>query len=166
MNSLKFTLQPSEPPAAAGNEPGIARRCTPRATALPNLPGTNGALVFPGYSETTPGAAIPFGGPQNVYQVYRRSVMDEGPSPVQVRWRLHPDPRQPRVRRVSKTPWSRWPRAAASRMRPRHLVSGQLFQFQGAVFPQGQFPCSRDANGALCCDFRLLAESAGRPACL
>ena len=26
------------------------------------------ALVFPGYSETTPGNAIPFGGPQNVYQ--------------------------------------------------------------------------------------------------
>ena len=38
------------------------------ATALPALPGTNGSLVFPGYAETTPGAAIPFGGPQNLYQ--------------------------------------------------------------------------------------------------
>ena len=28
------------------------------------------SLVFPGYSETTPGNAIPFGGPQNVYQIY------------------------------------------------------------------------------------------------
>jgi hypothetical protein len=28
------------------------------------------------------------------------------------------------------------------------LVSGQLYQFQGAVYPQGQFPCTRDSSGA------------------
>ena len=40
------------------------------STGVPALPGTSGSLIFPGYNAYTPGNAVPFGGPQNLYQIY------------------------------------------------------------------------------------------------
>ena len=72
--------------------------------------------------------------------------MDEGLPSVQVWWRLHPDPRQPyiwSVRNAVESLSSGGNIAAAA----ANLVAGQLYQFQGAVYPQGQYPCSRDSSG-------------------
>ena len=116
------------------------------ATALPALPGTNGSLVFPGYSETTPGNAIPFGGPQNLYQFYEDLNWTKGKH----QFKFGGDYIQTRDNRVfgafenaveSLSSGGSISEAAAN------LVAGQLFQFQGASFPQGKFPCSKDASG-------------------
>ncbi len=69
VSSSKVTYNRLNNAAAAGSNP-VGPTLYTSTAALPALPGTNGALVFPGYSETTPGTAIPFGGPQNLYQFY------------------------------------------------------------------------------------------------
>ena len=69
VNSLKFTYNRLNQLQPLGTNP-VGPTLYTSASGLPPLPGTTGALVFPGYSETTPGNAIPFGGPQNVYQIY------------------------------------------------------------------------------------------------
>ena len=69
VNSVKFTYNRLNLKQPLGANP-VSPTLYTSTTALPVLPGTNGPLVFPGYNETTPGAAIPFGGPQNVYQIY------------------------------------------------------------------------------------------------
>jgi Carboxypeptidase regulatory-like domain/TonB-dependent Receptor Plug Domain len=114
--------------------------------SLPNLPGTNGALVFPGYSETTPGNAIPFGGPQNVYQIYDdlswtkgRHTFKFGGGYVQTRDNRAFGAYENAVESLTTS--------AAVGDAALALQSGQLAVFQGAVYPQGQFPCSRGANG-------------------
>jgi hypothetical protein len=115
--------------------------------ATPSLPGTNGALVFPGYAETTPGAALPFGGPQNVYQIYDdlswtkgRHQFKFGGGYIQTRDNRTFGAYENAVE--SLTGSAAIPDAAVA------LATGQLFQFQGAVYPQGQFPCSRGSSGA------------------
>ena len=118
------------------------------ATALPALPGTNGSLVFPGYSETTPGAAIPLGGPQNLYQFYEDLNWTKGKH----QFKFGGDYIQTRDNRVfgayenaveSLSSGGSVSEAAAN------LVAGQLFQFQGASYPQGKFPCSKNAAGTI-----------------
>ena len=148
VNSFKFTYNRLNHLAAAGHEPGVARRCTPRATALPDLPGTNGALVFPGYSETTPGNAIPFGGPQNVYQIYDdlswtkgRHQFKFGGGYIQTRDNRAFGAYENAVESLASG-------GSISAAAAATWSTGQLFQFQGAVYPQGQFPCSRDASRA------------------
>jgi outer membrane receptor protein involved in Fe transport len=117
------------------------------ATALPDLPGTNGSLIFPGYAETTPGAAIPIGGPQNLYQLYEDLNWTKGKH----QFKFGGDYIQTRDNRLfgayenaveSLSSGGSVSDAAA------HLVAGQLFQFQGATYPQGKFPCSKNAAGA------------------
>lgn len=115
-------------------------------TAVPSLPGTNGQLVFPGYSETTPGIAIPIGGPQNLYQFYEDLNWTKGKH----QFKFGGEYIQTRDNRVfgafenaveSLSSGGSISEAAAN------LVAGQLFQFQGASFPQGKFPCFKDAAG-------------------
>jgi hypothetical protein len=115
------------------------------SSGLPTLPGVNGTLIFPGYSETTPGNAIPFGGPQNVYQIYDdlswtkgRHQFKFGGGYIQTRDNRAFGAYENAVEFLSSS--------ALSGAAPR-LVSGLLYQFQGAVYPQGQFPCSRNAAG-------------------
>jgi Carboxypeptidase regulatory-like domain/TonB dependent receptor len=116
------------------------------ATGLPNLPGTTGALVFPGYSETTPGNAIPFGGPQNVYQIYDdlswtkgRHQFKFGGGYVQTRDNRAFGAYENAVESLAS--------GGSISAAAANLAAGQLYQFQGAVYPQGQFPCTRDSSG-------------------
>jgi len=115
------------------------------SSGLPTLPGVNGTLVFPGYSETTPGNAIPFGGPQNVYQIYDdlswtkgRHQFKFGGGYIQTRDNRAFGAYENAVEYLSS---SSVKNAALA------LVAGLEHQFQGAVYPQGQFPCSRNAAG-------------------
>ena len=134
------------------------------ATALPALPGTTGDLVFPGYSETTPGNAIPFGGPQNLYQFYEDLNWTKG----RHQFKFGGDYIQTRDNRI----FGAYENAVESLASGGNisnaaclpvpidpddptgpticsggLVRGLLFQFQGASYPQGKFPCSKDASG-------------------
>ncbi len=116
------------------------------STGLPSLGDTNGALVFPGYSETTPGNAIPFGGPQNLYQFYEDLNWTKGKH----QFKFGGDYIQTRDNRAfgayenaveSLASGGSISDAAAS------LVSGTLFQFQGASYPQGKYPCVKNEQG-------------------
>ena len=145
VNSLKFTYNRLTNIEPLGSNP-VSPTLYTSSFALPPLPGTNGSLVFPGYSETTPGAAIPFGGPQNVYQIYDDLSWTKG----RHQFKFGGGYIQTRDNRVfgayenaveSLTGSANISDAAVA------LATGQLFQFQGAVYPQGQYPCFKNPQG-------------------
>src|SRR6516162_795423 len=155
VNTAKFTYNRLTNVQPLGTNP-VSPTLYTSAIALPNLPGTNGPLIFPGYAQTTPGNSIPFGGPQNVYQVYDDLSWTKGfhqfkfgGGYIQTRDNRKFGAYENAVESLS----SGGNIAAAA----ANLVAGQLYQFQGAVYPQGQYPCSRDSSGQyLVC--RLLLE--------
>ncbi len=144
VNSLKINYNRLTNIEPLGTNP-VSPTLYTSATGLPNLPGTTGALVFPGYSETTPGNAIPFGGPQNVYQIYDdlswtkgRHQFKFGGGYVQTRDNRAFGAYENAVESLAS--------GGSISAAAANLAAGQLYQFQGAVYPQGQFPCTRDAN--------------------
>ena len=145
VNTAKFTYNRLTNVQPLGANP-VSPTLYTSAIALPNLQGTNGPLIFPGYSQTTPGNSIPFGGPQNVYQVYDDLSWTKGHHQfkfgggyIQTRDNRTLGAYENAVESLS----SGGNIAAAA----ANLVAGQLYQFQGAVYPQGQYPCFRDSSG-------------------
>ena len=67
VNSFKVHLQPLEPFTAPGYQ-SCGSDALHRASG--SSPCRYNAGGFPGYTNLTPGNGIPFGGPQNLYQVY------------------------------------------------------------------------------------------------
>lgn len=105
--------------------------------------GFTNPMIFPGYSETTPGNGIPFGGPQNLYQVHDdvswvkgRHQIKFGGQYIQIRDNRVFGAYENPVEELGKTVTAGF----------TNLVAGQIYQFQGAVYPQGKFPCERDPN--------------------
>jgi hypothetical protein len=145
VNQVKFTYNRLNLLQPLGTNP-VSPTLYTSATGLPPLPGTIGALVFPGYSETTPGNAIPFGGPQNVYQIgddlawtKGRHQFKFGGGYVQTRDNRAFGAYENAVESLAS--------GGSISAAATALAAGQLYQFQGAVYPQGQFPCTRDASG-------------------
>ena len=96
------------------------------------------SLIFPGYNETTPGAAIPFGGPQNLYQVYddmtwthEKHQFKFGGQYVHIR--------DNRVFGAYLNAVEQLGTNLASGL--TNLANGTIFTFQDAIYPQGKFPC-------------------------
>jgi len=146
VNSLKFLFNRLNNLQPLGTNP-VSPTLYTSSLGVTNLPGTNGPLIFPGYSQTTPGNAIPFGGPQNVYQIYDDLSWTKG----RHQFKFGGGYIQTRDNRVfgayenavqSLASGTSIPAAAVA------LAAGTLYQFQGAVYPQGQFPCSRNAAGS------------------
>lgn len=111
------------------------------AGSLPSVFGV--PLVFPGYSETTPGNSIPFGGPQNLYQLYNDLSFTKGKHQfkagvqfIQIRDNRIFGAYENAVEILGTTLDTGL----------ANLISGNIYQFQGAIFPQGEFPCYRDPN--------------------
>ncbi len=111
-------------------------------TALPTVGPYS--LIFPGYSETTPGNSIPFGGPQNLYQVYEdiswtkgKHQLKFGAQFIQIRDNRTFGAYENAVEVLGTN--------VSSAM--ANLVSGNIYQFQGAVYPQGKYPCAYNAQG-------------------
>jgi outer membrane receptor protein involved in Fe transport len=104
-------------------------------TAFTQLQSTNVAL--PGYSEFTPGNAIPFGGPQNELQFIEdvnfnrgRQQFTFGGSFIYIQDNRAFGAFEEAVEQLGNN------RAGGL----NNLVLGQLASFQAAVFPQGKFP--------------------------
>src|SRR5271166_1172901 len=104
----------------------------------------NIALVFPGYSETTPGNAIPFGGLQNVYQLIDNVSWTKGKHQFKFGGSF--------IKEKDNRTFGAYynaveylgtdlPSALAN------LTSGNIYQFQSAVYPQGKFPCIKNEAG-------------------
>jgi hypothetical protein len=106
-------------------------------------------IRFPGYSATTPGNAIPFGGPQNFVQLYDDLNWTKGNHQfrfggqyIHIRDNRTFGAYQNAVEALSSSGQS------FSTALP-NFVNGQLRSFSVAVFPQGKFPCANDpATGA------------------
>jgi outer membrane receptor protein involved in Fe transport len=101
-------------------------------------------LQFPGYSQLTPGNGIPFGGPQNLYQFHDdlswtkgRHQMKFGGGYLQIR--------DNRIFGAYENPVELLGTNLSTGL--QNLVSGNIHQFQGAVYPQGKYPCPKDAAG-------------------
>jgi outer membrane receptor protein involved in Fe transport len=141
-NTFKVTFNrlngPVQPLATAPVGPTLYTASTvPSALGQP--------LIFPGYNEFTPGNAIPFGGPQNLYQFHDdlswtkgRHQFKFGGQFVQLR--------DNRVFGAYENPTEALGTNLATGI--ANLMSGNIYQFSGAVFPQGKFPCAKDATGA------------------
>jgi hypothetical protein len=145
VNSVKFTYNRLNQLQPLGTNP-VSPTLYTSATALPPLPNTTGALVFPGYSETTPGNAIPFGGPQNVYQFGDDLSWTRGRHQLKFGG-FYIQTRDNRAFGAYENAVESLASGGSISSAASNLALGQLYQFQGAVYPQGQFPCSRNAAG-------------------
>lgn len=113
------------------------------AGSIPSVFGTQ--LVFPGYSEQTPGNAIPFGGPQNLYQFHDDLSWIKGKHQFKFGGQFV-QLRDNRVFGAYENPVELLGTNLGSGL--TNLMNGTIFQFSGAVNPQGEFPCVKDATGA------------------
>ena len=139
-------LQPLNSPATSGcaNSTGICPTLYTSSFSVPVLSG-NYTMVYPGYSEFTPGNAIPFGGPQNLYQIYEDLNWTKGKH----QFKFGGDYIMTRDNRV----FGAYQNAVESLGGDGtiggsipNLLSGQIYQFQGAVDPQGKYPCVRNGT--------------------
>lgn len=105
-------------------------------------------INLPGYLPESPGNAIPFGGPQNLYQfsqdlswTFGKHQFRFGGAYIHTR-----DNRVFGAYQTAVEDLSSGDLATAY----DNFVSGQLYDFQAAIFPQDKFPCDRDlTTGAL-----------------
>jgi outer membrane receptor protein involved in Fe transport len=110
-----------------------------RNTTSTTLFGTGINVAMPGYLPFTPGNAIPFGGPQNLYQFYNDLSWTKGSHQLRFGGNyIHI--RDNRLFGAYET--------AVEQLGNNtvlggldNLVLGRLFAFQGAVDPKGAFPC-------------------------
>jgi hypothetical protein len=98
-------------------------------------------IALPGYLPFSPGNSIPFGGPQNLYQVSEDLTWTRGShnlqfggSFIQTRDNRVFGAYENAVEQIAK---SGTPEADALLA----LQAGNVYQFQGAIYPQGKFPC-------------------------
>ncbi|MFL6438700.1 MAG: TonB-dependent receptor domain-containing protein [Terriglobales bacterium] len=108
----------------------------------------NGTQVaFPGYTEYSPGNGIPFGGPQNLYEIDQDLSITRGSHT----WRFGGQvvhTRDNRVFGAYENPVQVAGEESSADSAVQALLQGLLFNksasFQGAIFPQGKFPCLND----------------------
>lgn len=108
------------------------------------LPTTAYQYVLPGYVETTTVNALPFGGPQNLYQIYEDLSWTKGKH----QFKFGGDYIQTRDNRV----FGAYDNAVQILGQDlfdglSNLVAGTTYEFTGAVYPQGQYPCSKNSGG-------------------
>ncbi len=114
------------------------------ATSTPSVGGF--PLIYPGYSETTPGNAIPFGGPQNLYQIYNDLSWTKGRHQLKFGGQFI-QLRDNRVFGAYQNAVEGLGTNLATSL--ANLQAGQIHQFQGAIYPQGKYPCPNDPTTGL-----------------
>lgn len=102
--------------------------------------------AFPGYNEYTPGNAIPFGGPQNLFQFYEDMNWNHGKHSFRFggQYIFTQDNRMFGAYEASVQALSTNNKSAAW----DNFLAGNVGQFQGAVYPQGKYPCNKNASGS------------------
>ncbi len=127
------------------NQPLATAPIGPTLYTSSSIPSINGiALVFPGYSETTPGNAIPFGGPQNVYQLIDNVSWTKGKHQFKFGGSFIKE-KDNRTFGAYENAVEYLGTSLASGL--ANLTKGQIYQYQGAVYPQGKYPCIKNEAG-------------------
>jgi outer membrane receptor protein involved in Fe transport len=100
-----------------------------------------GSILFPGYSPTTPGNSIPYGGPQNLYQFYQDLSWTKGKHQIRFGGNyIHT--RDNRTFGAYEGSTAYLNRTGDLGDAFDQLVAGNVERFQVAIDPQGKFPCA------------------------
>ncbi len=104
----------------------------------------NASILYPGYSPRTPGNSIPFGGPQNYYQLNQDFTKVVGVHNFRFGglYTLLNDNRTFGAYAEAVEALGTNNSTALS-----GLVGGTLHDFQAAIYPQGKFPCHFNGSG-------------------
>jgi outer membrane receptor protein involved in Fe transport len=97
-------------------------------------------ITFPGYLPWSPGSGIPFGGPQNLYQLYQDVNWVKG----RHQWRFggqYVHTRDNRTFGAYENPVEALQAAENLSAAMNFLYAGNISQFSSAVDPQGKYPC-------------------------
>lgn len=98
-------------------------------------------LMLPGYLPLTPGNGIPFGGPQNFLQAYQDFSWIKGKHAFRFGG-SYDYQRDNRTFGAYQTPVASFAATGGiSSASLNNFLNGNLGQFQGAIDPQGKFPC-------------------------
>jgi hypothetical protein len=131
-----------EPLSSTGVVPSYFLASANTATALGNYD-----VVMPGYGPTTPGSAIPFGGPQNFGQAYQDFSFVKGKH--EIRWggsfTYLRDNRTFGAYEESNNILGNTIGLGLD-----NLAAGQEYQFAGAIDPKGKYPCVDGVQTAAC----------------
>ena len=103
----------------------------------------SGDVLFPGYSPTTPGNSIPYGGPQNLYQFYQDLSWTHGKHQFRFGGQyIHT--RDNRTFGAYEGATGYLNKSGNLGDAFDQLVYGNIERFQVAVDPQGKYPCPID----------------------
>jgi hypothetical protein len=145
-NKVVFNrLNDFQPLGAAAVSPGLY--FNPTSTTF--FQGTS--VMLPGYLSLTPGNGIPFGGPQNFLQYYQdwshlmgRHTLRFGGS--------YDYQRDNRTFGAYETPVGSFSTAGGiADASLNRFLGGYWGQFQGAIYPQGHFPCAFSSVAGIGC---------------
>lgn len=159
-SKVSFSRQNNSQPL---NGPAVPTLYLNQANTTSTDPNTGNAIVFPGYLPTSPGNALPFGGPANVYQFQEnltwtkgRHTLTFGGEFLQLRDNRTFGAYEGAVELVAKT-GTNYATALNT------LQNGGLYSFEVAINPQGKLPCSYNLAGTLvatpACSLNLPASS-------
>jgi hypothetical protein len=116
--------------------------------AVPSVPGGSQPLVFPGYLNESPGNAIPFGGPQNLIQLYQdfsvtwnKHQIKFGGQVIQLRDNRTFGAYENAVEELGKNY-----NDAMGNLTTANGGAGAAYLFEAAINPQGEYPCYRNQN--------------------
>jgi len=142
LNNLKLEynrLNLFQPLGTAPISPGLFLN---RGNTASTFGGDN--VILPGYLPTSPGNAIPLGGPQNIYQVNDdltatrgNHTLKFGGQFLQLRDNRTFGAYETSVEQLGQSTTSQGVAA---------LIAGSVYSFQGAINPNGAFPCARNPN--------------------
>jgi outer membrane receptor protein involved in Fe transport len=144
LSSTKFSynrLNDLQPLSSVGAHPTLYLN----QANVASIDSTTGyPITFPGYLPESPGSGIPFGGPQNQYQIYEdltwthgRHSVQFGGGFIQIRDNRTFGAYENAVEVVAKNGTDEATALAT-------LQQGTMYQFLGAVNPEGKYPCVRD----------------------
>ena len=143
LNQAKFTFNRLNQLQGLGTQPVGP---TLYLQNVANIGYAGQSVAFPGYSEFTPGNAIPFGGPQNFGQISDDTILTKGKH----QFRFGGEFLYIKDNRAFGA-YEEAVEALGSNYAKAQdfFTSGFLHQFQTAINPQGELPCVRNPDGSL-----------------
>jgi hypothetical protein len=107
--------------------------------------GSTYPVGFPGYTNLTPGNGIPFGGPQNLYQIYDDLNWSKGRHQFKFGGN-YIQTRDNRTFGAYENPVEAFSGSGSGSLSAtaKGLYTGTIALFQSAIYPQGKYPCFRD----------------------
>ncbi len=100
----------------------------------------NSNVLFPGYNPSTPGASIPFGGPQNFVQLYEDLSWSRGKHSIRFGGSFDYSRDNRTFGAYQDGGYYLDKGTGSTGTSVAQLLAGTVYQFQAAIYPQGKFP--------------------------